>query len=106
MKFIKFLFSLSHRPKHRSEHVVAMKICCDLWSWKIEKEVLESPGKVLEFFLAHDVRTLQCGACATCRSWVSGIRPQSFTAVLINLVVVPHDSSDHRLSKKSWILGF
>ena len=30
----------------------------NFWSWKIEKKVLESPGKVLEFFWAHDVRTL------------------------------------------------
>ena len=50
-----------NRPKHNSEHVVAMKKCCrfmNFWSWKIEKKVLESPGKVLEFFWAHGVRTL------------------------------------------------
>ena len=55
------LFSLSQKPKRSSEHVVAMKnllSICDFWSWKIEKKVLESPGKVLEFFWAHGVRTL------------------------------------------------
>ena len=36
---------------------------CDFWSWKIAKRVLESPGKVLEFFQGHGVRTLSQKQC-------------------------------------------
>ena len=55
------LFSLNHRPTRSSERVVAMKMCCPFKIFgpgKLRKKVLESPGKVLEFFCPRGVRTL------------------------------------------------
>ena len=48
---------MSHRPNNSSEHVIAMKICCQFVIFgpgKLRKRCL----KVLEFFWAHGVWTL------------------------------------------------